>query len=242
MGNRLKLLNHYYLRCNENVALRELKEFLTSKKDEGKLSLRDKVLILKLHSFFDDYSDEKISLEKFLGIGKDINGDCLDISKKLFGPYLGAKGYDGNVEKAINKVRDIKGRGEYDFLGALRRDRIEKRFRKILAHVVLTNKGTSSSKKQNSESCYYSENINEFKGLFKTLEISDISDLQFEKSDKAMLQNDITNSEFSILVKRLERKRKVKVETLDEEYRILQEDISQYISQYISLAGFYYYA
>ncbi|HFU4216892.1 TPA: hypothetical protein ACGO8M_000266 [Streptococcus suis] len=227
MENTLKEANHLYLLYIENKVLRKIKNYIKGGEEKETLSLRDKVLILKLHELFDSYEDKKVGLEKFLGISSSGTEDFFDEALRLFKPYFEAREQSEFLNNAIGKVRELKNKEEYNFLEPLRRDKIERRLRDILWHIIPKRKNIRyvfGGVKDDSESFYYIVNKDDFHAISEFLEI-----------DSSLVVKDPFI--FLRLSKKLKRM-KVTLSTLEKEHKKLQEELEMYYQ----LAEFYFYA
>lgn len=232
MQKKIKNVNHYYLRYEENKELRKIETYIKNGVSEYTLSLKNKVSILKLHELFDGYHERKIGLEEFLGISSGNFEDYFDKAIKLFENYFIARNQKESLDEAIKKIRKLKNREGYNFLEALRRDKLEKQLNKILWYVIPRKKDIRyifMKVKKSSESIYYFTHIDYFKHLYEFLNL--------EMPKEEVMHNDLINIEFVRLKKVLKDKR-VKIETLDSEHEKLQKNLAEYYS----IAEFYYYA
>lgn len=224
---------HYYLRYVENKELRKIKTYIKSNETEELLSLKEKILILKLHELFDNYDKRKIGLEKFLGIVKVDGEDYFEKSLKLFEPYFVSKNQQESLKKAIKKIKKLKERENYNFLGSFRRDKIEERLRKILWHVIPTKKNFRYmliGEKNDSESFFYFSGINDLKTYLKFLGVSE------ENIGKSQpLDGELMDEELILLTKKLSSK-KIDMLKLDSEHEQLQKELAEYYF----IAEFYY--
>lgn len=229
MKKFLKETNHFYLRYVENKRLRSIRTYIKERENTETLSLRHKVIILKLHELFDAYKNEKIGLEKFLGISREEPKGFLDEETPCFKDYFSARGQGKLLEEAIEKVKKLKNVEEYNFLEALRRDKIEERLRDILWHVIPARKNIRYvflKVKDDSESFYYIANKENFQDMLKFLDITDNS-----LNEKGI--------DFSlVLLKRKLKSMKIDINTLDEQHEKLQEELKPYYQ----LAEFYFFA
>lgn len=241
MNNHIKTCNHYFLYYVENIELREIKNYILKDRDSKKLlSLEDKVVILKLHELYKMYQkqehDKIVSLENFLKNTVEGSMNDLDNAKKIFESYFIAKGQYENLNKAIKKLNLLNKLESYNFLEALRKDKLESRLRKILWHVPSGKKDIfdiymgNTKKESISESFYYLANKENYEPLGDFLGIDMDS----------LIQSDNENTTSSFIFGNLKQKlksRKVIIEDLTEEHKCLQEDLKGCYS----IAEFYYF-